>query len=212
MTIRAWICLKTSNTAESFEEAQTLLALARGLQDSPAVRDAPQVKIMIAFIDLCCYLQHFDPTQAQAKMKHMHDVLFVIPEASNWLVDGSFSVPVRKPSISYTRRNDGIVRIQEKGSLCLMFNWLPKDDVNTVGYLLSGLALTHQSKQRNHKAEEMFQVGISKIICKITPSSLDFSLHQQTIKTNLTLYHDHSFREPLFNSGGSSLPPTCIFI
>ena len=165
VTMKAWLCLKASNTHESFEEAQTLLAAARALQVKDEVRATPQIAIMVAFVDLCCYLQRFDPIQANEKLKHVHDTLQLIERADNWLVNGSFKVSVSKDDIIMPGRNDGIVIAGEGNSISLLLNWYPKDDIYTVGYLLSGITMIHQSKPPKDRPEQMLKQGISKGSC-----------------------------------------------
>ena len=165
-TIKAWLALKTANTAESFEESQTSLALARGLQGSQGVQQVAQIPIMIALVDLCCCLQYFSPAQAQAKMKHVTDVLSNLPEVPDWLNNGSFNVYLQPTAGLYPQRESGVIRSCGDGRWSMLLNWLPKNDIYTMGYLLSGISLIHQSKAQSHKAEDMLDVGIKKATCE----------------------------------------------
>ncbi|KAG8532133.1 uncharacterized protein KY384_003772 [Bacidia gigantensis] len=160
--MRAWVCLKTSNSAENFEEAQTSLATARSLQTNPLMSKFHQLNILAAFVDLCCYLQHFDPVQAVEKTQIMQNALTLTSECKEWMVDGSFFIPLRKERMPSCRRQEGIVSITDEGSLRLHFNWMPKDDIYTVAYLLSGIAFAHKNGAEGQKAENMLQDGIKR--------------------------------------------------
>ena len=162
VVMKAWMCLKASNSHESFEDAQTLLAEARALQERPVVKLAPQIPTMIAFVDLCCYLQRFDPDQASDKLRHVNESLQLIEQASNYLADGSFKIPVLKDDTILPRTKDDIVIAGDRSHVSLMLKWKPKNDIYTVGYLLSGITIISQARPPKDKPEQMLKDGIIK--------------------------------------------------
>ena len=165
LTMEASLSLKVLKRSERFEEAQRLLASVRSSQSTPAVSSLPQLNILAAFVDLTCYLQHYDPKQALQRMQFMQNAIATISEASRWMEDGSFSIPLSKARMPYCARKDGIVRIDDKGSLQLMFNWMPKDDIYNIGYLMSGIALAHRNSLDGQKSEQMLHEGIKRELC-----------------------------------------------
>ena len=172
-TMKALVCLKGSKTNESFEEAQRSLATVRSLQANPLIAELSQLNILVAFVDLSCYLQHFDPAQGMQRMHSMQNALSTIPAARHWMEDGSFLIPLKRERMPFCRRRDGIVKIDDEGSLFLTINWMPKDDIYNVGYLLSAMALAHQNSSDGRKSEQMLQEGVKRETCKKTPQQFN---------------------------------------
>ena len=165
-TLEALTSLKVSNDAESIEQAQRALAGVRSLQLDPEIGQMHQLAILTSFVDLCCHLQHFEPAQVLSKMQTMQNTLKNVDNDRYWTADGSFAIPIpnaRMPSCK--SRRGGIVRKEENGSLVLMFNWLPREDICTVEYLLSGLAMSHRNMLDGQKSEHILEEGIRRLEC-----------------------------------------------
>ena len=165
-TMEALTCLKVSNDAESIEQAQRALASVRSLQLHPKVAELHQLTILTSYVDLCCQLQKFDPRQALEKYQVMQNALKSVEGSQSWAADGSFAIPIPGARMSSCKSRSGVVRKEEDGSLLLMFNWMPKEDVYTVGYLLSGVAMSHRNMTDGQKSEHMLEEGIRRLDCK----------------------------------------------
>ena len=125
------------------------------------VTKVPQLAALTYFVDLCCSLQHFDPTQATLKMQNMQAFLDPAIEDINWSQDGSFAVPInqREPPQA-NKLHEGIIRTNSEGSLALELNWLPKEDIYALAYLLSGAAVCYMNASDGRKGEKFLKEGI----------------------------------------------------
>lgn len=208
-TLEALTCLKVSSNAESIEQAQRALAGVRSLQLDPAIGELHQLTVLISFADLCCHLQHFDPVQAMSKLQIMQTALKIVEESHAWTADGSFAIPIPAARLLYCKTRSGIIREKDDGSLVLMFNWMPKEDIYTVGYLLSGVAMAHRNTTDGQKAEHMLEEGIRRLDCNYPfmilfdltdmlpganrengniPKSITLASSQQTWREHITCY------------------------
>lgn len=165
-TLEALTCLKVSSDAESIEQAQRAIASVRSLQMDPAIGDLHQLTVLTSFVELCCHLQHFDPIQAMSKLQIMQTALTTVEESRAWTADGSFAIPIPGARMPTCKSRSGIIRNRNDGSLVLMFNWMPKEDIYTVGYLMSGVAMAHRNTTDGQKAEHMLEEGIRRLDCK----------------------------------------------
>ena len=159
-TIEAMISLEQFNSAEGFEQAQRSLAAARSSQLDPIVGSIPQFGALMQFVDLCSALQNFDPAQATSRIQAMQAIIETSSDDDVWTSDGSFAIPIRRPGLSTTSTNSGIVRSLPDGSVGLMFNWMPRQDAYTLCFLLSGIALSHRNTTDGQKSEQMFREGL----------------------------------------------------
>ena len=160
-TFEALIHLRDSSSAESIEQAHRALAAARSSQLDPALGHLPQLSTLTHFADLCCSLQRFDPAQALTKMQAMQATLEERPQDSAWVEDGSFAIPLKhigKPQ--QINSQSGLVRSRSDGSLVLMFAWMPREDIYSLGYLLSSAAINHRNSFDGQKAEQMLKDGM----------------------------------------------------
>ncbi|KAL9631973.1 MAG: hypothetical protein Q9164_005598 [Protoblastenia rupestris] len=171
-TMEALTCLKESNSAESFEQAQRALASVRSLQLDPTIGRISQLSLLTAFVELCCHLQQFDPFQAIQKMQVVQTALTAIAEGKGWLEDSSFAIPLPKTRMPLCQSRAGVIRTEDDGSLVLVFSWFPKDDIYNVGYFLSGVTLAHRNTSDGHKSEQMLQEGIRRQDRMIVPSTV----------------------------------------
>lgn len=157
-TLEALIHLRASSSAESIEQAQRALALARSLQLDPAIGQISQIEVLINVVDLSCSLQHFDPSQAVSKMQAMQASLESHNES--WQDDGSFLIPVKSQGASRAPNGNGIVRMGSKGSLSIVFSWMPWSDIYALGYLFSSMAIAHRSTSDGLRSEQMLKEGV----------------------------------------------------
>ncbi|KAL8943933.1 MAG: hypothetical protein Q9216_000745 [Gyalolechia sp. 2 TL-2023] len=157
-TLEALVHLRESSSAESIEQAQRALALARSLQLDSTIGQMSQIVVLINIVDLSCSLQHFDPSQAVSKMQAMQASL----ESHNdtWHGDGSFLIPVKSQGASRAPNGNGIVRMGSKGSLSIMFSWTPWADIYALGYLFSSMAIAHRSTSDGLRSEHMLEEGM----------------------------------------------------
>ncbi|KAL9002598.1 MAG: hypothetical protein Q9188_004489 [Gyalolechia gomerana] len=156
--LEALVHLRESSSAESIEQAQRALALARSLQLDPAIGQMSQMVVLINIVDLACSLQHFDPSQAVAKMQAMQASL----ESHNdtWQRDRAFLIPVKSQGASRAPNGNGIVRMGSKGSLSVVFSWTPWADIYALGYLFSSMAIAHRSTSDGLRSEQMLKEGM----------------------------------------------------
>ena len=164
-TMEALLSLRHSSDADSIENAQRNLATIRSLQLDPKISELPQLAVLAALVDLCCHLQQYDPGQAIAKMQVMQAALKTVNESESWAADGSFVIPISGARMPSCRSRNGVIRREEDGSLVFMLNWISKDDVYNLGYLLSGIALAHKNTTDGQKSEHMLEEGIKKFTC-----------------------------------------------
>lgn len=160
MTIETMTHLRQPISAETVEQSQRSLAVARSCQADPSVFSHPQLAAFMQFVDLCSTLQRFDPSQATSKMQAMQGLLEKIPENNSWTKDGSFAIPIGHSDNLSANLNDGVIRRLQDGRPALIFKWLPKEDVYTLGFLLGGLTMSHRNANDGQKAEQLFREGL----------------------------------------------------
>ena len=158
--LEALVHLRQSSSAESIEQAQRALAVARSLQLDPVVGGVHQLTVLTHFADLCCTLQKFEPTQAISKMQALQIALENVNDGQAWTQDGTFIIPIAHPATFRLATQSGIIRTDADGKLMLMFNWMPKEDIYILGFLLSSIAIAHRNSSDGQKAEQMLKEGI----------------------------------------------------
>ena len=159
-SLEALIHLQESESAESIEQAQRAIALARRSQLDPAVGDAPKLVAMTHFVDLCCTLRRFEPSQATAKMQAMQATLEALREGSSLDDGNSFSVPINHTAGMESRSRNGVIRTSSDGTQLLNFDWIPTQDIYSLGFLLSGVCVAHKNTSDGQKSESMLHEGI----------------------------------------------------
>ena len=165
-TLEALTCLSISSSAEYIEEAQRALAVVRSLQLDPAIAELHQLTVLMSFVDLCCQLQQFEPHQAISKMQIMQNALKTVDSSQLWTNDGSFALPMPSARMPSCKSQTGIVRRRNNDSVILMFNWMPKEDIYNVGYLLGGASMANRNTVDGQKSEHMLEEGIKRLECK----------------------------------------------
>ena len=159
-TLEAMTYLRQSNNTENIEQAQRALAVARSQQLDPAVSSLPQLAAFVQCVDLCSTLQRLDPGQAVLKMHALQTTLESLPERHSLTEEGLFAISIAHTGSSATKSSTGVVRSMSDGSTELIFNWMPREDVYTLGCLLSGIAITHRNTTDGQKAEQMLKEGL----------------------------------------------------
>lgn len=167
-TLEALTCLRISSSAEYIEEAQRALAVVRSLQLDPAIAELHQLTVLTSFVDLCCQLQQFEPHQAISKMQIMQNALKTVDSSQLWTDDGSFAIPIPSARMSSCKSQTGIVQRRNSESIVLMFNWMPREDIYNVGYLLGGASMANRNTVDGQKSEHMLEEGIRRLECEST--------------------------------------------
>ena len=165
-TLEALTCLMMSSNSEYVEEAQRALACVRSLQMDTAIAELHQLTVLVSFVDLCCQLQQFEPHQAIAKMQFMQIALKSVDFSQSWTEDGSFYIPMTTARMPSCASQSGIVRRRDDDSIVLMFNWMPKEDIYNVGYLLGGASMANRNTIDGQKSEHMLEEGIKRLECE----------------------------------------------
>lgn len=165
-TLEALVHLRQSSSAESIEQAQRAIALARSLQHDRVVGHISQLALLIDIADLSCSLQQFDPTQAVPKMQAMQALLE--SPRDDWNDDGTFSLPVLSQDASRAPHGNGIVRKDPIGSLSVKFSWAPWTDLYILGYLLSSMSLAHRNTTDGLRSEQMLKEGLRNLDSRFT--------------------------------------------
>ena len=174
-TLEALTCLKISSNAEYIEEAQRALAGVRSLQLDPATGELHQLTVLISFVDLCCQLQQFEPHQAVSKMQIMQNALKTVDSSRLWTDDGSFAIPIPTTRMPSCKSQSGVVRRRNNDSIVLMFNWMPKEDIYNVGYLLGGASMANRNTVDGQKSEHLLEEGIKRLECESMMTSRSFN-------------------------------------
>jgi hypothetical protein len=161
-TLEALIYLRLSTSAESIEQAQRALAMARSSQLDPAVAQIPQLAAMMHFVDLCWSLRINDPIQAILKLQAMQATLETIHDGGSWTESGTFFVPISHSQGLLPASHTGIVRDGTDNSRKLLLDWVPKEDIYNLGFLLSGICTAHKNTLDGFKSEQMLKEGVRR--------------------------------------------------
>ena len=163
--VEALLHVNRSNTSENVEQAQRALAAARSLQLDPRAR-IPQLEIMTHFVDLSCSLFQDDLDNTATKMRLLHATLDSLLDDTSWAESGNFLVAIGKKTAQAMQSAgsaQGMIRADESGHLFLQLNWLPKDEIYTLGYILGAATVVHKNAQ-DRKAESFLNEAMSKYI------------------------------------------------
>ena len=166
-TLEALTCLKMSSSADYIEEAQRALAVVRSLQLDPAIGELHQLTVLVSFVDLCCQLQQFEPHQAILKMQIMQNAINTVKSSQTWTDDGSVAIPIPIARMPSCKSQTGVVRRINSDSIVVMFNWMPKEDIYNVGYLLGGVSIANRNTIDGQKSERMLEEGIKRLECEL---------------------------------------------
>jgi len=156
-TMEAMTHLHRLNSAESIEQAQRALAAGRSSQLDPACNGIPQLTSMMHFVDISCSLQQIDPPHAMAKMQALHQTLDTSQMDPNWTDDGLIHVPISPgtaKSLHDSGVTGGVLQVNSNGAVNIRINWLPKEEVYALGYLLSAAVTDHRNASDGQKSEK----------------------------------------------------------
>ncbi|KAL8710522.1 MAG: hypothetical protein Q9220_004955 [cf. Caloplaca sp. 1 TL-2023] len=157
-TLQALVHLRDSSSAESIEQAQRALAIARSLQLDPQTASISQIVVLTNMADLACSLQQSDPSQTVIKMQAMQTSLE--DQNSNWDGGGSLLIPIKSQSASQISSDNGIVRQDAHGVLSIAFHWAPWEQIRALGYILSSMAIAHRNTSDGLRSEQMLREGL----------------------------------------------------
>lgn len=167
--LEAMISLQQSNNSDSYEQAQRSLAAARSCQFDPTVSSLPHLGAFMHFVDLCSALQNFDPAQAATKVQAMQAIMETPADHDAGAPDGSFAIPILRSGLSFTSSTGGVVRNIPDGNTFLVLNWIPRQDISTLCFLLSGVALSLRNTTDGQKSERMFREGLRHLDSRCFP-------------------------------------------
>ena len=157
--IEAMTHINRSKTLEAIEQAQRALATVRSAQNNPQAGKVPVLSVIAYFVDLTCSLFKDEMSIAASKMSSMHATLEELRNHPGWTLDGTFLVPISQQSARTVQgrgSTHGIVITPESGQTYLRIKWLPKDEIYTLGYLLSA-AVTMNKNHQDMVAEKYLQ-------------------------------------------------------
>ena len=152
-----------SNTSESIEQAQRALASVRSAQMGSDIKKIPNLTVMAHFVDLTCSLLRDEYDMAVQKMKVMHVSLEELRDSSSWISNGVFKIPVSQKSPRAGGSTHGPVLVDKAGNSYLQLKWLPKDEIYTLGYMLSA-AVTMAKNPLDRMAENFLKEAMGKLL------------------------------------------------
>ena len=156
-SFEAMVHLHRSNSAETIEQAQRALAAARSSQLDPIAQQIPQLSALMHFIDISCSMQQWDPGQAIVKMQGLQSMLDASSNDQQWTDDGVIYIPLNHKTaqtLPGSGSQSGIVEADHLGNLTLLVNWLPKEEIYALGYLISAAVVSHRNAMDGHKTEQ----------------------------------------------------------
>ena len=160
--IEALAHVHRSSAAESIEQAQRALAVARSSQLDQVAQGIHQLTILTLFVDISCNLRRDEFKQAGEKMKALHKVLEEHRDDKFWTHGSRILIPISSRSASIVATNGssgGIIQPDAAGRPSLLITWLPKDEIYTLGYMMSAaVAINRNTVDR--KAEEYFKEAL----------------------------------------------------
>ena len=147
-------------SADSVTALQAALANARALQLNLDVAENPQLMIMMEFVDLCSAIKESDVQPREDKRKLMQRVLYDSFERAGWKIDGTIMLPISARALKDVKPLEGGLVTNRNGKLYLNFSWLSKEEVETLGYLLSAASISYKNGGDGGKAEKFIKGGL----------------------------------------------------
>ena len=165
--LEALIHLRTG-TAEVIDQAQRALSKARSHQLDPSLAQAPQVTALVNILDLLVDLLAQKTESATPKLQTVQNLMDKASKDPHWRDDGAFFVPLPLQAPDTLDQDaDGIMKRTTDGHYALVFDWLTRSELYSLGYILSGVA-TLQKDTTDRRAFKFFTEGI-----KITQDSFE---------------------------------------
>ncbi|KAF1353582.1 cohesin loading factor [Delphinella strobiligena] len=159
---------------DAVQSSQRALAAARKHQLDPSLKKISQLAALLDCLDLCCDLISLTPDQAMVKMKQMQKVMDDASLDKTWRSDGSFCVPfggVEAVSLAtdIAANTGGVFERVSTGQRALVFRWIRRSELFSLGYLFSGIATAHKNSV-DRKAERYLEEGSKISTEKYDPS------------------------------------------
>lgn len=155
--------LQQSTSADSIEQAQRALAVARSHQLDDEVKDIPQISTLIQMVDISCSLLEYDINQSAQKLQIMQTLMDQKINDPHWRDDGSFTIPLNGKSVGPSSADTGDILQVENGTLVLTLNWLPQHDLYALCYFLSSVTLSAKNSHDGRKAEKYLEEGLRMV-------------------------------------------------
>jgi hypothetical protein len=137
------------NGADSVEAAQRVLTRVFTLQNS-GIQMPPQLEVLTQLLDVCSSLMLGRTPESEPKIRKLHSMLDEKALWTVWKEDGEFEL-----SVNSSRPG--------KPPEGLRLRWLSKDDVFSLGYLLSGLCKFQKNVEEKGKAEKFLTEGLKTV-------------------------------------------------
>ena len=192
-TLEAIVHIRSGST-DAVDLTQRAMATARTHQLDPEMQRLPQIRGLLDCLDLTCSLIQFNPDQAIARMRQMQNNLDTGTRDAGWSKDGSFTVELGETDSEDLEQDTcGIMKRTKDGSAALVFRWITKSQLYSLGFLLSGLTKLHQHSG-DRKADQFLNEGLK--LTKVAPEAIRQSLpasaasveQQQSLSIALRLY------------------------
>ncbi|WPH04046.1 Hypothetical protein R9X50_00693000 [Acrodontium crateriforme] len=133
-------------TPDSLESAQRSLAAARTHQTGPELHGLPQLRAVLDCLDVAFHCMHSHPEHLANKLKQMHISMDELAKATGWRKDGTVLIPLgRHVDDDIDMDTAGILKKISTGETALSIYWLAREEVYTLGYLLSSFATIHNN-------------------------------------------------------------------
>lgn len=162
--MEALIQVHRSTSNDAIEQSQHALASARSVQLNSQAQNIRQLTVMMHFVDVLCSVFHANQNEAQAKMMEMNTFLDQRRADADWTEDGEFLVPLSEHTSRQsqaTASESGAVHLNASGAVSLKLQWLPRDEIYTLAYVISAAVVMPKNPQDGHQAEAYLQQALS---------------------------------------------------
>lgn len=149
---------------DSLTHSQQALAKARSYQLNPDVEAHPQMSVMMEFIDLMWILNTAaNPDVVDKKRTNLKEALYASLDGEGWAKDETTWLRINSKSLKGIPTQVGGLIHDQNGRYYMVLSWLGKREFESLGFLLTGVALTPQNHYSHGKAEKFIAEG-QKII------------------------------------------------
>ncbi|KAF2432223.1 hypothetical protein EJ08DRAFT_695676 [Tothia fuscella] len=172
-TLEAMVHLR-SPSADSLEQLQRAIASARTYQLDPSVEHMVQIWTLLDYIDVSCSLMQCLPDQSYTKNNAMQKMMDTVIESPLWNDDGTICVSLNMQATSLTESTNGIFRRSKDGKDSIVFSWLNKRDLYTLGFFMSAVTATLRNTI-DDKIEIYITEGLKTLRENFDPANLTLS-------------------------------------
>lgn len=149
-----------NGTTEAIEQAHRALAATRSHQLDLSLEEAPQITAFVNILDLLVDLVLQKTDSATPKLQTMQTMMDKASKDLHWRDDGAFYVPIPvQAAETLDEDSNCIMRRTANGQYALVFDWLARSELYSLGYVLSGVA-TLQKDTTDHRAQKFFTEGL----------------------------------------------------